>query len=141
MAPEPRPALNVAEFDKFAEEYLADHAANIAVSGESPDYFARYKVDEVRRRWDRLGLAEPRAILRLVLTDAVRIGVSGLALGTAAALACSRLLGSLLFGVTANDPIAYSAAIGTLGLSVLLASWLPARRAAKTAPMDILRVE
>ena len=63
MAPEPRPALNVAEFDKFAEEYLADHAANIAVSGESPDYFARYKVDEVRRRWDRLGLAEPRAIL------------------------------------------------------------------------------
>ena len=63
MAPEPLPALNVAEFDKFAEEYLADHAANIAVSGESPDYFARYKVDEVRRRWDRLGLAEPRAIL------------------------------------------------------------------------------
>ena len=100
----------------------------------------------VGRRAQEFGIrralgAEPRAILRLVLTDAVRIGVSGLALGAAAALAFTRLLGSLLFGVTANDPIAYSAAIGTLGLSVLLASWLPARRAAKAAPMDILRVE
>ncbi len=63
MSGEHKPALDTAEFDKFAEEYLADHAANIAISGETPDYFARYKIDEVRRRWDRLGLAEPASIL------------------------------------------------------------------------------
>ena len=63
MTPEPQTALDAAEFDKFADEYLADHAANIAISGETPDYFARYKVDAVRRIWTRLGLAEPRAIL------------------------------------------------------------------------------
>jgi SAM-dependent methyltransferase len=43
--------MKAAEFDRFAEEYLADHARNIRISGESPEYFARYKVDEVRRRW------------------------------------------------------------------------------------------
>jgi SAM-dependent methyltransferase len=55
--------MDTAEFDKFAEEYLADHADNIRISGETPDYFARYKIEEVRRRWARSGLAQPRTIL------------------------------------------------------------------------------
>jgi ubiquinone/menaquinone biosynthesis C-methylase UbiE len=55
--------MDVAEFDKFAEEYLSIHAKNIHLSGEGPEYFARYKIDEVRRRWSALGLAEPVAIL------------------------------------------------------------------------------
>ena len=42
--------MKVAEFDKFAEEYLATHQTNLAVTGESPDYFARYKIVEVARR-------------------------------------------------------------------------------------------
>jgi SAM-dependent methyltransferase len=54
--------VNVAEFDKFAEEYLATHRSNIAVTGESPDYFARYKVVETARRLKALGLA-PRQVL------------------------------------------------------------------------------
>jgi len=55
--------LDAAEFDKFAEEYLATHATNIRISGEEPDYFARAKIDEVGRRWAALKSAEPDAIL------------------------------------------------------------------------------
>jgi len=55
--------LDAAEFDKFAEEYLATHAANIRISGEDPDYFARTKIEEVGRRWAGLKSAEPAAIL------------------------------------------------------------------------------
>jgi trans-aconitate methyltransferase len=55
--------MDPAEFDKFAEEYLATHAENLKISGEDPDYFARAKAEVLRRRWTRLGLAEPTAIL------------------------------------------------------------------------------
>jgi trans-aconitate methyltransferase len=55
--------VDVAEFDRFADEYLETHARNIAVSGESPEYFARYKIDEIRRVWTKEGRPEPRTIL------------------------------------------------------------------------------
>ena len=55
--------MDAAEFDTFAEAYIATHQANIRISGETPDYFARSKVQTVRRRWDRRGGGEPEAIL------------------------------------------------------------------------------
>ncbi len=55
--------MDAAEFDKFAEEYLATHTDNLKISGEAPDYFARYKLEELRRVWTRQGLAEPAAVL------------------------------------------------------------------------------
>ena len=55
--------MDVAEFDRFADEYTATHADNIRLSGEDPAYFARYKIEAVRRRWDAEGRAEPRAVL------------------------------------------------------------------------------
>ncbi|HKT54597.1 MAG TPA: class I SAM-dependent methyltransferase [Caulobacteraceae bacterium] len=55
--------MDVAEFDKFADEYLETHARNIKLSGESPDYFARYKIDEIRRVWTARGRPEPRVIV------------------------------------------------------------------------------
>jgi SAM-dependent methyltransferase len=55
--------MDPAEFDKFADEYLATHAENLKISGEDPDYFARAKAEVLRRRWTQLGLAEPAAIL------------------------------------------------------------------------------
>ena len=55
--------MQAKEFDKFAEEYLAVHSRNIAFSGEDPEYFSRYKIDEVRRRWDGERRPEPAAIL------------------------------------------------------------------------------
>jgi SAM-dependent methyltransferase len=55
--------MDVAEFDRFADEYLATHAKNIAVSGESPEYFARYKIDEIKRVWRARGRPDPETIL------------------------------------------------------------------------------
>ena len=55
--------MDVAEFDRFAEEYTATHADSIRLSGEDPAYFARYKIEELRRRWDADGRAEPHSIL------------------------------------------------------------------------------
>lgn len=55
--------MDVAEFDQFADEYYALHADNIKLSGEDPEYFARYKIEEVRQRWDASGRPEPKAIL------------------------------------------------------------------------------
>jgi 2-polyprenyl-3-methyl-5-hydroxy-6-metoxy-1,4-benzoquinol methylase len=54
--------VNVAEFDKFAEEYLATHKSNLAITGEEPDYFARYKIVETARRLKALKLA-PKQVL------------------------------------------------------------------------------
>ncbi len=55
--------MDKAEFDKFAEEYLAAHSENLRISGEDPEYFARAKAEALRRRWNQLGLTEPEAIL------------------------------------------------------------------------------
>jgi SAM-dependent methyltransferase len=55
--------VKAAEFDKFAEEYLAIHARNVRISGENPEYFARYKVEETRRLWTAGGQGPPAAIL------------------------------------------------------------------------------
>lgn len=52
-----------AEFDTFADEYLADHAENIRITGEDPAYFARYKLDELRRLWSLRRFSEPGSVL------------------------------------------------------------------------------
>ena len=55
--------MDSAEFDKIADEYLTIHSRNIRLTGEDPEYFARYKIIELRRRWTKAGRAEPAAIL------------------------------------------------------------------------------
>jgi SAM-dependent methyltransferase len=55
--------VKAAEFDKFAEEYRAIHALNVRISGEDPEYFASYKIEEVRRLWPTGGQAPPAAVL------------------------------------------------------------------------------
>jgi len=55
--------LDVAEFDQVAEEYLELHTKNLRITGENPEYFARYKIDELRRVWSKHGWPEPSAIL------------------------------------------------------------------------------
>jgi len=55
--------MDAAEFDRFADEYQALQARSVRLSGETPDYFARYKIVELRRLWDRLARPEPARIL------------------------------------------------------------------------------
>jgi predicted permease len=77
----------------------------------------------------------------LVLRDGARLVLPGLALGLALAYGVTRLLDSQLHGVRAGDPASCAAAVLLLLLSAALASWLPARRAARVEPMVALRSE
>ncbi|HTT21829.1 MAG TPA: ABC transporter permease [Candidatus Sulfotelmatobacter sp.] len=90
----------------------------------------------------RMALGSQRSgILGLVFLSAVKLALAGCALGLIAAAAASHLLDSLLFGVSPSDPLVLSlAAIFVLGLAIL-ASLLPAIRAASIEPMQALRAD
>ncbi len=90
----------------------------------------------------RMALGARRAdVLRMVLGFGFRITLIGVAIGLAGALALSRLLGSLLFETSAISPLIFSLATGALVGIALLASLVPARRAASIDPMRALRAE
>jgi putative ABC transport system permease protein len=90
----------------------------------------------------RMALGATRAsVLRLVLKQGVALAALGLVIGLAGALALSRSLSSLLFGVAATDPLSFAAVSIVLLLVGVLASYIPARRATKTDPMVALRYE
>jgi len=81
------------------------------------------------------------SVVRLVVGDGARLALLGITIGLIAALAGSRLLTSLVFGVGARDAATFTTvAVGVL-LTAGLASWLPARRAARADPMTALRAE
>jgi len=85
--------------------------------------------------------ASPAALLRSVVRGGLVLALAGIAVGLAGAMAAARLVRALLFGVSATDPVTYVAVAGVLGLVVLLASYLPARRAASADPLVALREE
>jgi putative ABC transport system permease protein len=82
--------------------------------------------------------AQSRAILALILAQGLRFTLLGVGLGLGVSFGLSRLLRSLLFGVSSNDPFIYFALILTVAL---LACFLPARRACKVDPIVSLRSE
>jgi ABC-type antimicrobial peptide transport system permease subunit len=85
--------------------------------------------------------ATPGDVIRLVLAGAGALAVGGVVLGTAGALASTRVLTHLLYGVAPGDPGTLAAAAALLALVVLFAAWLPARRAARVNPMAALRAD
>jgi putative ABC transport system permease protein len=88
----------------------------------------------------RMALGAQRSrIARLVLVSALKMALFGCVLGVLGSLAVSRLIGSFLFNVSPTDPLIYLAAAVTMILMTLLASALPARRAASADPLDALR--
>ncbi|MGH9582837.1 MAG: FtsX-like permease family protein, partial [Bryobacteraceae bacterium] len=90
----------------------------------------------------RLALgAQPRNAVTPVIRQALQLVLAGIGIGLLAAFGVMRLLRTLLFGVQADNPWMLSAAAAVLILVALLASYIPARRAAKVDPMLALREE
>ncbi|KAA6461024.1 FtsX-like permease family protein [Acidobacteria bacterium AB60] len=99
----------------------------------------------VRRRTEigvRMALgATPGGVMTMILRDAMRLVLPGVALGGAGVWAVTRLLGSLLYGVRPLDPQMCALSVAVLVATALLACALPARRAAAVHPVEALRFE
>ena len=85
--------------------------------------------------------AERGTVYRLVLGEAGRLTAVGIAIGIACSLAAATLLRTLLFGVRWWDAPTLIAVAAVLGISALMASYIPARRAASVNPIEALRSE
>jgi len=100
----------------------------------------------VARRTREIGIrmalgAAPREVLRMVLGQGARLVSVGLAIGLVASFLVARLMTSFLYGVRATDPTTYAAVCALLTFVVLLACYLPARRATRVDPTVALREE
>lgn len=131
-----QPRFNAALVGLFAA--LALLLAAIGVFGVTA-YWVTQRTQEIGLRM-ALG-AQSRVVLRMVLRQSLLAGAVGIAIGVAFALILTRLLRSLLFGVAPTDPAAFLIAALTMLAMILLAAWVPARRAAQVDPMTALRHE
>jgi len=102
-----------------------------------------YTVTERTREFGvRVALgADPGRITALVLKMGARLVLGGTVAGLAGAMLLTRLLKTMLFGVSAQDTLTFVTVPLVLGAVALLAAYLPARRASRMAPVDALRAE
>jgi putative ABC transport system permease protein len=100
----------------------------------------------VAQRTSEIGIrmalgAHPRDVLRLVVGQGMLLAISGLLLGLAASYWLTRVLEALLFGVSATDAATFAGVATLLAAVAFLATWIPARRAARVDPLIALRYE
>lgn len=100
----------------------------------------------VTQRTREIGLrialgAQPGSVLRLVVAEGMRVAAIGVIAGLLGALALSRMMSSLVYGVAVRDPMTFASVAIILALIALIACFIPARRAAKVDPMVALRYE
>ena len=99
-------------------------------------------VQRTREIGIRMALGANRAnVLRLILRQGARIGMLGLVIGTMAAYLSTRALAGMLYGVDPHDPLIFAAIAVSLFVVVVLASYIPARRATRVDPLIALRYE
>jgi macrolide transport system ATP-binding/permease protein len=100
----------------------------------------------VAQRTNEIGIrvalgARPADVAGLVMGQSMRLVGAGIVLGLLGSLALTRLMSTLLFGVSPNDPVTFAAVSGVLAAVSFLAGWLPARRASRIDPLVALRQE
>ncbi len=129
---------------RFAMQLLGVFAALAAALAAIGLYGTiAYTVSQRHREFGiRMALgAGPRELLGLVVRQGLRLAALGIAIGIAAALALSRVLSYLLYGVSPGDPATYAAIVLGVGGLAFLASYVPALRAARVQPANVLRSE
>ena len=102
-------------------------------------YSVAHRTQEIGIRM-AMGAAQG-TVVRMVVLQGMRLTALGLGIGLAVAFVITRLMASLLFGVSAGDPPTFLGVAVILAGSALLACWLPARRATRIDPMVALRSE
>ncbi|HEY6308646.1 MAG TPA: ABC transporter permease [Candidatus Angelobacter sp.] len=117
---------------------LAVLLAGIGIYGVL-SYLVGQRIPEIGIRM-ALG-AQQSDVLRMILRDGARMTLAGVAIGVVAALVLTRLMASMLFGVSPTDPLTFAAVTALLCLIALLACYVPARRAMKVDPLVALRHE
>jgi ABC-type antimicrobial peptide transport system permease subunit len=85
--------------------------------------------------------AEQKDVIKMVLGDGAKLTLAGIGLGLTVAVGLTRFLQSLLYQVSATDAVTYASIALLLSVVALLASYIPARRAAKVDPMEALRCD
>ena len=85
--------------------------------------------------------ASRRDVLKMVLGEGLRLALFGVGGGLVAAFVLTRVMGGLLYGVSATDPLTFAAMAALLTFIALFATWLPARRATRVDPLVALRYE
>ena len=100
----------------------------------------------VEQRTQEIGIrlalgAQTSQVRRMVVVQGMTLALVGLAIGLGAAFGIARLITTLLFGVSARDPLVFTAVPALLAAVALLAVWLPARRASSVDPLIALRYE
>ncbi len=149
-----QPVANIRSMENIVSEFIAPRRLTMLLAG----LFATlalllaiiglygvisYSVAQRSRELGvRLALGAAKGdILHLIITHGFGLAVAGIILGMAGALVFSQVLSSLLFGITATDPLTFGAVALLLLAVSLLACYIPARRATRVDPMIALRYE